>query len=170
MDENLVLVTFDDDSQAFEGLALIKHLGDNAQIQLHEAGVVERAQSGELKPLDQTDSHVGLGFPVGGVVGALVGILGGPVGMLLGGGLGAAAGGAVDIEKAADADDDLVQVARKIPNGKTALIAAAGEVSPEPVDAAMQTLGGTVTRYARKDIEEQVAAAKQSGHERLTKH
>jgi uncharacterized membrane protein len=156
MDENLVLVTFDDDSRASEGLAMIKQLGAS-QIRLHEAGVVERSDSGALKPLDEGPGDGGLGLATGGIVGMVIGLLGGPPGVLLGGGLGAAAGGAYDINKAADTDEDLVEIARQIPNGKTALIAAVGEVSPESIDTAMSTLGGTVTRFARKDIEAQLA-------------
>jgi uncharacterized membrane protein len=123
MDETLILVTFDDDSHAFEALAEVKALGASGRLDLREAGVVRRSGTGRLSLADQPARHRRDGSAAGGLVGALVGILGGPVGVLVGGAAGILAGGVHDGGDAEDTDDVLARIAHDIPSGSTALVA-----------------------------------------------
>jgi uncharacterized membrane protein len=157
MDETLILVTFADDSHAYQALAEVKALG-SGRVDLREAGVVQRSETGRLSLADEAAMHVGDGTAAGGFIGALVGILGGPVGVLFGGAVGVLAGSLHDAGDEEDTDSLLERIAHSIPNGSSALVADIGVYGFEAVDSAMHGLGGSVARYARKDVEAEVTA------------
>jgi len=158
MDENVILVTFQDESQPFEALSSVRRLNATQQIVLREAAVVSRSDSGQVSLRDETDDDAP-GTWTGGIVGLIVGILGGPIGVLFGGAIGLMAGSLYDLAGEEDTDSDLEHIARDIPNGTTALIAALGEYGRAPLDDAMRALDGSVSRYARADVEAELAAA-----------
>jgi uncharacterized membrane protein len=158
MDETLILVTFGDDSHAYEALAQVKNLDATGQLSLREAGVVQRSDTGLLTLADESDPDVGGGTAAGGFIGLLVGILGGPIGVLFGGAVGIVAGSIYEAGSDEETDSVLERIARNVPRGSTALVSAIGEDGVEVVDSAMHGLGGTVARYARKDVEAEVAA------------
>jgi len=165
MDETLILVTFEDPSHAYEGLANLKQLDAAGQVALRESAVLQRSDTGLLSIRDESDADLGAGTLGGGLIGILVGILGGPVGVLFGGAFGVLAGSLYDIDTAEDTDSVLEQIARDIPNRATALVAAVGEDGPAAVDGSMQALEGSVSRYARDDVEAELAAADRAARE-----
>jgi uncharacterized membrane protein len=159
MDENLILVTFGDESHAYEGLAKVKQLETTNQLALREAAVVQRSDTGLLSLGDESEIDPDVGALSGGFIGLLVGILGGPIGVLFGGAIGFVAGSLYDVDETEETDSVLERIARNIPNGSTALVAAVGEDGPAAIDGAMHGLGGSVSRYVRSDVESEVAAA-----------
>jgi uncharacterized membrane protein len=158
VDENLILVTFEDDSHAYEGLARLKQLESSAQLALREAGVVQRSDTGVLSLGDDFDNDAQAGTISGGFIGLLVGILGGPIGVLFGGAVGLLAGGLYDVDQEEETDSVLERIARNIPNGATALVGAVGEEGPAALDGTMHAIGGSVSRYVREDVEAEIAA------------
>jgi uncharacterized membrane protein len=162
MDETLVLVTFEQDSRAYQALSDIKTLDASSHVALREAAVVRRDVAGVLSLADDVDPQAGTATVTGGLVGLLIGALAGPVGVLLGGTIGLLGGGFYDYDSSEDADSVLERIAHDIPNGSTALVAALGEYGFEATDSAMQTLGGSVSRYSRADVEAEVAAAQKA--------
>ena len=165
MDENLILVTFEDPSHAYEGLAGLKELDSDGQVLLREAGVLQRSDTGLLSIRDESEPELGAGTAGGGLIGIIVGILGGPVGVLFGGAIGVLAGSLYDLDTSEDTDSVLEQIARNIPNGATALVAAVGENGPAAIDGRMQALEGSVSRYRRDDVEAELAAADRAARE-----
>jgi uncharacterized membrane protein len=161
-EETLVLVTFEDDSRAYEALSNIKTLDASSAVALREAAVVRRDALGVLSLADETDPHEGAATATGGVVGLLVGALAGPIGALLGGSLGLLGGGIYDYDASEDSSSVLERIAHDIPNGSTALVAALGEYGFEAVNSAMKTLGGHVSRYSRADVEAEVDATEKA--------
>ena len=165
MDETLILVTFEDPSHAYEGLANLKQLDAAGQVALRESAVLQRSDTGLLSIRDESDADLGAGTLGGGLIGILVGILGGPVGVLFGGAIGVLAGSLYDLDTSEDTDSVLEQIARNIPNGATALVAA-GPFSPTAaIDGRMQALEGSVSRYRRDDVEAELAAADRAARE-----
>jgi uncharacterized membrane protein len=170
MDENVIATTFSEDSRAYEALARLKELAAEGQIDLHEAGVVERAPDGTLHLRDESGNEDdGLATLTGGTIGLLIGILAGPLGVLLGGAMGLLAGATVDAEDDDETDSVLEHISRSIGNGQTAVLADLDESSPAPVDGAMAALDGRVTRYARKDVEAEIAGAEEAAHKARVK-
>ena len=143
MDENVIATTFSEDSRAYEALARLKELAAEGQIDLHDAGVVERAQDGTLHVRDESGNEDdGLATLTGGTIGLLIGILAGPLGVLLGGAMGLLAGAIVDAEDDEETDSVLEHISRSIGNGETAVLADVGESGPVAVDGVMAALDG----------------------------
>jgi uncharacterized membrane protein len=170
MDENVMVTTFSEDSRSYKALARLKELAAEDQINLHDGAVVERAQDGTLHLRDEAGNEDdGLATLTGGTIGLLVGILGGPIGVLLGGAVGLLAGAIVDAEDDDETDSVLEHISRSIGNGETALLADLDESGPAAVDGAMAALDGRVTRYARKDVEAEIAGADEAAHKARVK-
>jgi uncharacterized membrane protein len=170
MDENVIVTTFSQDSTAYEALARLKELAAEDQIDLRDGAVVERAQDGTLRLRDEAGNEDdGLATLTGGTIGLLIGILAGPLGVLLGGAVGLLAGAIVDAEDDDEIDSVLEHISRSIGNGQTAVLADVGESGPAPADGAMAALDGRVTRYARKDVEAEIAGAQEAAHKARVK-
>ena len=170
MDENIIVTTFSEDSRAYEALARLKELAAEDQIDLHDGAVAERAQDGTLHLRDATGNEDdGLATLTGGTIGLLIGILAGPLGVLLGGAVGLLAGAIVDAEDDDETDSVLEHISRSIGNGETAVLADLDESGPVAVDAAMAALAGRVTRYARSDVEAEIAGAEEAAHKARVK-
>ena len=170
MDENVIVTTFSEDSRAYEALARLKELAAEDQIDLHNGAVVERAQDGPLHLSDEAGNEDdGLATLTGGTIGLLIGILAGPLGLLLGGAIGLLAGAIVDAEDDDETDSVLEHISRSIGNGETAVLADVDEGGPAPVDGAMAAVGGRVARYARKDVEAEIAGAEEAAHKARVK-
>jgi uncharacterized membrane protein len=170
MDENVIVTTFSEDSRAYEALARLRELAAEDQIDLHDGAIVERAQDGTLHLRDEAGNEDdGLATLTGGTIGLLIGILAGPLGVLLGGAVGLLAGAIVDAEDDDETDSALEHISRSIGNGETAVLADLDESGPAPVDGAMAALDGRVTRFARKDVEAEIAGAEEAAHEARVK-
>ena len=170
MDENIIVATFSEDSQAYEALARLKELAAEDQIDLHNGAVVERAQDGPLHLSDEAGNEDdGFATLTGGTIGLLIGILAGPLGVLLGGAVGLLAGAFVDADDDDETDSVLEHISRSIGNGQTAVLADLDESGPAPVDGAMAALDGRVTRYVRKDVEAEIAGAQEAAHKARVK-
>jgi uncharacterized membrane protein len=157
--DSVLAVTFTEDSKAYEALSSLKELDDQGQVDLAGAAVVVRSEDGHLETKDQVGDTELEGTAVGGTVGLIIGILGGPLGVLLGGATGLLIGSLFDLEDSDETASALGDIARSVRPGHTALIAEATEQSPEVIDAAMKSLGGTVLRRSLADVEAEIAAA-----------
>ncbi|HEX3607125.1 MAG TPA: histidine kinase [Candidatus Dormibacteraeota bacterium] len=151
-ENNVLIITFADPNAAFAALSRIKE-----QPGVAGAAVVERSVAGEVRVADSFTPTVGSGTAVGGVVGALVGIIAGPLGVLLGWSTGIIAGAAYDTGEAADADDGLTELSRRIPAGGNALLAEMTETSHALADDIARD--GSITRIPVAEVEAEVVAA-----------
>ena len=166
-DENVVLVTFEEESRAYQAASTLEETSADGRIDLHAVAVVQRMEDGTIrvKEGDADDFLVGtwtggvIGGTTGGIIGLTLGTLGGPLGLLLGGTGGVLLGSLLDIDDADRAESVLATMARAIQPGKTALIAHVMEPAVEVVDGEMERLGGKVVRRAVVDVEAEIAAA-----------
>ena len=165
--ENVVLVTFEDESKVYQAASILEEASAQERITLHAVAVVQRAEDGTLrvKEGDADDFPVGtwtggvIGGTTGGIIGLTLGTLGGPLGLLLGGTGGALLGSLIDLDTADEAESVLATMARAIQPGKTALIAHVTEPAVEVVDTEMERLGGEVIRRPVVDVEAEIVAA-----------
>jgi uncharacterized membrane protein len=165
--ENVVLVTFEEESKAYQAATVLKEASAEGRIDLHAAAVAQRAEDGTLrvKEGDADDFPVGtwtggvIGGTTGGIIGLTLGTLGGPLGLLLGGTGGVLLGSLLDIDDADRAESVLATMARAIEPGKTGLIAHVTEPAVEVVDTEMERLGGEVIRRPVVDVEAEIVAA-----------
>jgi len=165
MTVNVIAVTFDEQSKAYQALSTLKGLDREGRLELKSAAVVERDATGQLRIPEGADNASGEGFAIGGLIGMLVGILGGPAGMLLGLGAGGLIGGLDDLDRADKEDQTLAQVGRHVRPGKNALLAEVDEYADDVVDAAMTAQGGAVLRRSAGDVLAEIEAAEEAAQE-----
>jgi uncharacterized membrane protein len=163
---NVIAVTFEDDSNAYEALTTLKELESQDQLAIRGAAVVARDETGHVVEKDDVggERHL-VGTVTGGLVGLLIGILGGPFGILIGGATGLLVGSLFDDDDADETESVLAEISKSIRVGHNALLAEVSEQSPEVIDTAMARLGGTVLRRVAGDVEAEVASAEQAQRE-----
>jgi uncharacterized membrane protein len=157
--QNVIVVNFSDDANAYEGITALKQLDSQGQLDLAAAAVVARDEDGQVEIKDDVADATYGGTVGGGLVGLLIGIIGGPLGILIGGATGVLVGSLFDTRDDDDTESALSDVSTSIRAGRTALLAEVTEQSTEVVDTAMRALGGDVLRRPLNDVEAEVAAA-----------
>ncbi|MGJ7561097.1 DUF1269 domain-containing protein [Brevibacterium casei] len=155
---NIVLLTWDNSSTAYEAFSKFRDL-DSAAITIVASAVVERNDRGQLRVTDGQDNDLGLSTLGGGGIGALIGILGGPLGVLLGFATGALIGSTVDAERTFDADDALTVFSSALPAGRTGVIAEVEETDPAVLDDFAKSTGAELLRRPEDEVLDEVAAA-----------
>jgi uncharacterized membrane protein len=157
--ENVLAVNFDEDSNAYEALSVLKEMDGQGQLELAGAAVVVREQDGSVVTKDELDDDDLEGTATGGIVGLIIGILGGPFGVLIGGATGLLVGSLFDMADDDDTESALSDISRSVRVDRTGLIADVNEQSPEAVDSAMTRLGGAVVRRTLEEVQAEIAAA-----------
>ena len=159
MDQNVLVLSFAEESKAYQALSELKAAAAQQRVQLQSAAVVQRDAQGVLSIKDgASDGSISSTPLTGSLIGALVGLFMGPLGLLLGTASGALIGGAVAVDKAQDRLSVLDQLMQAIPAGSTALIATVEEVAVEVVNALAGNLGGTVLRRPLAAVKAEVEA------------
>ena len=77
--QSVVVVSFHDDSNAYEALTSIKQLDSQRQIDLGAAAVIARGEDGRVVVKDEVGEVGVVGTATGGLLGLLIGIIGGPL-------------------------------------------------------------------------------------------
>lgn len=148
-----VIITFPNESQAYEGQRALKELHAEGSIALFSEMIVVKDSAGIIS-VKEAASDGPLGTAVGALAGGLMGLLGGPVGAVVGLTGGALIGSLEDIFVAGVSADFAAKVADELTPGKTAIIAEISEDWVTPLDTRIRPLGGIVIRTPRNEIEE----------------
>ena len=160
--ENVVVVTFTEQSRAYQALSVLKQCDAEGRIALASAAVVERTPEGTLRTPEGAENVGPVGLASGSLLGMLIGVLGGPVGVLVGWGAGALVGGAFDIDRLDKSDEALTTFGRAIPQGATAVMATVAEPATEVIDGEMEKLGGKVTRRPVYEVVAELEASEEA--------
>jgi uncharacterized membrane protein len=158
MDDNVIVVQFDEPSKAYQALSELNRVGREGRVDVKSAVILERSQDGKVQMPEGSDNAAGFYLASGGLLGLLVGALAGPVGMVLGGSIGAMGGGVGELARADDQDVALQAIGEHIQPGSPALVAEVTEPAEEVVDGTMAALGGKVTRRTASDVYAEVVA------------
>jgi uncharacterized membrane protein len=157
--ENVVVVSFAEDSSAYQAFTNLKDLDEQGQVSIKGAAIVQRGEDGGIVTKDSVDSEQYAGTATGGLIGLLVGILGGPFGVLIGGATGLLIGSLYDMEDADETESVLAEISSAIRPGQTVVLAEVSEQTDDVVDQAMARLSGSVLRRSVDDVEAEIAAA-----------
>jgi uncharacterized membrane protein len=160
--ENVVVIGFEEPSNAYQALSVLKQCDAEGRIELRSAAVVERTSAGELRIPEGTDNVGLVGTASGSVIGMLIGVLGGPVGVLVGWGAGALMGGVFDLARVEKSDEALSALSGAIPPESTAVIVGVAEPAVEVIDGEMAKLGGEVTRRSLDEVMDELEAAEEA--------
>jgi uncharacterized membrane protein len=158
MDDNVIVVQFDEPSKAYQALSELNRVRREGKIDVKSAVLLERNKDGTVQPPEGSDNAAGFYLASGGLMGMLVGALGGPVGMLLGGSIGAMGGSVGELARADDQDVALQVIGERIQPGSPALVAEVTEPAEEVIDGTMAALGGKVTRRPASVVYAEVVA------------
>ena len=162
MNENLVLVNYKVESEAYQALSELKRDTANANYTISQAAIVKR-ENGQLNTMDgfingkdANDDTV-----TGSLIGGLVGILGVPIGILLGGSVGMLVGGAVDASGLVKDASLLEKAGDSIAEGETAIILLAQEEYETALTAKLNDFDVTITRFDAAEVAAEVEHARE---------
>jgi uncharacterized membrane protein len=151
--EKMIVVVFDNEPKAFEGLRILRVLDNEEEISLYDLQIVAKEPSGAVRVINNAGPS-SLAMTAGGTaVGLLVGLLGGPVGVLVGATAGALAGSIGHAEEAGVTDEFVDDVSKALTPGKVAVVADIAEEFVTPLDTRMESIGGVVLRRTRSLVE-----------------
>jgi uncharacterized membrane protein len=154
--EKLIVVVFNDESKAYNGLNAIKQLDRQADLTLFAIAVIAKDADGVVN-VRQSDDVGPLGTLFGTYLGGMVGLLGGPLGVAAGMATGSLSGAISDMDRMGIDLQFLDDVGSVLTPGKAAVVASVDEYWTTPLDTAMEPLGGTVFRKLRGEvIDEQI--------------
>ena len=162
MNENLVLVNYKVESEAYQALSELKRDTSNANYTISQAVIVKRdnghlnTMDGFINGTDNKDDTV-----TGGLIGGVIGILGGPIGILLGSSVGMLIGGAVDASGMMKDASLLEKTGDSIPEGKTAIILLAQEEYETALTAKLNDFDVTITRLDAAEVAAEVENARE---------
>ena len=162
MKENVILVNYNVESEAYQALSELKRETSNANYTISQAAVVKK-ENGTLHIMDSFVNGAATGDDTwkGSLIGSLVGILGGPLGVLLGGSMGILIGGAVDANDMADNASLLEKAGDSISDGETAIILLAQEEHETALTAKLNHFEATITRFDAAEVAAEVEHARE---------
>ena len=162
MKENLVLVNYTVESEAYQALSELKRESNNPNYTISQAMIVKK-ENGQLVVKDGFVNGMTTGDDTwtGGMIGSLVGVLGGPIGILLGGSVGMLIGGAVDAGDMADNTSLLEKAGDCIVDGETAILLLAQEEYETALTAKLNDFRVTITRLDAAEVAAEVEHARE---------
>jgi uncharacterized membrane protein len=149
----MLVVVFDDEPKAYEGLNALRELHANGDITLYASAVVNKDKAGQLR-IEQEAEEGPIGTATGLFTGSLLGLLGGPIGLALGAGVGTITGLAFDIDRDDVSIAFIDEVSSAMAKGKTAILAEIDESWTVPLNTRMDPLGGIVFRRLSYEVAE----------------
>jgi uncharacterized membrane protein len=153
--ERMLVVVFDNETKAYEGVAALRQLEREGSISAHAGAVVVKNADGTASVKEFGD--VGpVGTLLGTSVGSLIGLLAGPAGLAVGAASGLALGTLFDLDNAGVGVDFVDDVQKSLQPTKAAVVVDIEEEWTTPVDTRMEALGGTVLRRALWEVRQSV--------------
>lgn len=152
--ERMLVVVFDNEKKAYQGVSELRKLEDEGSIGIIDGAVVVKHADGTVSVKD-LDEALPVGMLGGSAAGSLIGLLGGPVGFAIGAASGLALGAIYDAENSRVGLDFVDDVSKALTPNKVAVVAEVDEEWTAPVDVRMEPIGGTVFRRALWLVEEQ---------------
>ena len=156
--ENLLIVNYENESDAYQALTELKALNDYYFID--QAAIVKK-ENGEYVVKEEYDSGVKTADDTvkGGLIGSLLGLLGGPVGVLLGGGAGATIGGIKDTADFLKVFDLADYAYAHIGEGETVLLLLADEKGNAALNEKLNAFDVTIKRFSVSAVENELKRA-----------
>lgn len=147
----MLVVVFDSETQAFEGLSALKDLHKEGSLTVYSTGVIAKGADGAVE-VKQAADRGPKGTFIGMATGSLIGLLAGPVGMVVGASAGAMVGVFSDFRKTGISSDFLADVSEALTDGKSAVLAEVDETWVTPVDTRLGEHGGMIFRRLRSEV------------------
>jgi len=155
--EDILVVVFDNERTAYEGLNYLNQLDCDGVIDLYAGSVVEKEADGRVTEKGR-QGNFAFHTIAGSAPGGFTELLGRPAGSDIGATVGGLTGIIRDLH-AAGVDSHFVgEVAAMLKPGKFAMVADVNEEWITPIDTRMAKLGGVVFRTKKQDLEYELEA------------
>jgi uncharacterized membrane protein len=155
--EDILIVVFDNEGSAYEGLNYLNQLDRSGAIDLYAGWVIEKEADGRITEKGW-QGNFAFHTIAGTAPGLLIGLFGGPAGV----GIGPTVGGLTGIKRDLHADGVnshfVNDVATVLKPGKFAMVADVNDEHGTPIDTRMEAMGGAVFRTEKQDFEDEVRA------------
>ena len=160
--ENVIMITFDVEAQAYQAFSQLKNDSVNSAYTILQMAVIKN-EDGKIVPADGFDSGIDSTDDTwtGGLIGSVVGILGGPLGVLLGASIGLLTGSIMDANDADDNSSLILYGSQALGEGKTAIVALVQENDEKAFDLRLADYQCTITRWDAGEIADEVEQAEQ---------
>jgi uncharacterized membrane protein len=150
--EKMIVVVFDGEQKAYEGVNALSQLDREGSITVHAECVIKKNAEGKTVVLKIADE-----YPIdtlgGTAIGSLIGLLGGPFGVVVGAATGTLVGATSDLYRSGVSAEFVDDVSALLIPGTYAVVADISEEWVTPLDVKMEELDGLVFRTARFDVE-----------------
>ena len=154
--ENVVMITFDVEAQAYQAFSQLKNDSVNSAYTILQMAVIKNGD-GKIVPVDGFDS----GIDSTDDTWTVVGILGGPLGVLLGASIGLLTGSIMDANDADDNSSLILYGSQALGEGKTAIVALVQESDEKAFDLRLADYRCTITRWDAGEIADEVEQAEE---------
>lgn len=160
----ILVVVFENESKADEGLKVLEELDLQGSITVYRHAVVLKNADGTIA-VRQWDDLGPFGRVLGTTLGIFLGALGGLGGVAAAATMGLAAGSLTDLKNTRIGEDFIEDVAKALVPKRAAVVADIGETSTDVVDTRMESIGGITFRRTLSEVkhiihEEHIAAIK----------
>ena len=159
--KKIALITYKNNSDAYEALSKLKTLSNGTTLEIKQAAIVEKSMDqNNFSIKDGLDFESGNRIATGGLIGAIVGILGGPLGVLCGWVVGDIAGMGTNYVKTKRNNTIFDKVSQRLEPGEQGLLVYMDETNEELVDIMLvDNLGGEIHRYSYQEVKEDIRHA-----------
>ncbi len=162
MDEvpvQLVVATFSEEGAADDALKLLLQARRDKLIDIQDAAVIRRDESGKIQIKETADPGGGRGAAAGGAIGAIIGLLAGPPGVVVGAAAGALVGGmTARIIDSGIPDDRLQAIGRELEPATSAIVGIIEHRWVAEVKNRLQEAGaGVLVENLRADLWRQLS-------------
>jgi uncharacterized membrane protein len=155
--ENILVVVFDSEKEAYEGLSVLNQLDCDGIITVYAGTVIQKDASGTVS-ITETQGNFPSETIAGTALGSLIGLLGGPAGFGLGATIGGLTGIIRDLHAARVNSHFVDDVAAMLKPGKFAVAADVSEELIAPINTRMEVLGGIVFRTEKDHFQYELRA------------
>jgi uncharacterized membrane protein len=155
--ENIVVVVFNSEKEACEGLSALNQLDCDGIITIYAGTVIQKDVNGTVT-VTETQGNFPSDAIAGTALGSLIGLFGGPAGFGLGATIGGLTGIIRDLHAARVNSHFVDDVSAMLKPGKFAVAADVSEDLMAPVDTKMGALGGIVFRTEKENFEYELLA------------
>ncbi len=150
--DRMLVVAFQNESNAFEGKRALLQLEMNGSISVYAYAIVAKNANGSTT-VKQSEDFGPHGTLAGNSLGSFLSLLGGPMSLA---GVEFAAGASAHLKRTRLGADFIEEVAEVLLPWRIALIGEIAEGWTTPVDAAMEAIGGVVLRRALSQVKNTV--------------
>jgi len=155
--ENILIVVFDSEGSAYEGLNYLNQLDRSGVIDIYAGWIIEKEADGRISEKGW-QGNFSFHKIAGTAPALLIGLFGGPAGVGIGPTVGGVTGINGDLHAAGVTSHFVNDVAAVLKPGKFAMVADVNEEHVTSIDNRIEAMGGAVFRKEKKDFEDEVRA------------